>query len=297
EVVAGGKEQTNTSLVYGDRWIGKLFRRLEPGANVEREISGYLTEAGFPNTPRLVGTLEALPQREQPVTMAVLHEYVPDAADAWAHTLDTLERHFERVLAVETDPPPLPSPPATCADDPAADVPSSVYEHVGPYLALSSLLGTRTGELHLTLAAERYDPAFAPEPFTTLYQRSLYQSMRNLVGHSFRRLERARWRLPEGEATHDVDRLMAGREAILAEIGSVLLHRLDATRIRIHGDYHLGQVLYTGKDFMIIDFEGEPNRPIGERRLKRSPLCDVASMLRSFDYAVIAAAEAVEARQ
>jgi maltose alpha-D-glucosyltransferase/alpha-amylase len=146
------------------------------------------------------------------------------------------------------------------------------------------LLGRRTAELHLALSSVADDPAFAPEPFSSLYQRSLYQSMRNQAVAGFQLLRDRLERLPEEVA--EEARTLAGLEpTVLQAFGAVLGKKISATRIRCHGDYHLGQVLYTGKDFVIIDFEGEPARPLSERRLKRSPLRDVAGMLRSFDYA------------
>jgi maltose alpha-D-glucosyltransferase/alpha-amylase len=149
-------------------------------------------------------------------------------------------------------------------------------------------LGERTAELHLALGSAPDDPAFAPEPFSTLYQRSLYQSMRTAAGRTLLLLEQ---RLPElaGEVRSDAEWTLAARDRILARFAALLERKIEAVRIRCHGDYHLGQVLYTGRDFVILDFEGEPARPISERRLKRTPLRDVAGMLRSFHYAAHAA--------
>jgi maltose alpha-D-glucosyltransferase/alpha-amylase len=164
------------------------------------------------------------------------------------------------------------------------DPPPLVAETMGAYLETARLLGRRTAELHLALGIERGDPAFAPEAFTSLYQRSLYQSMRNLTTRVFRLLRDQLPRLSERAAVEA--RSVAGlEERILDTFKALLTRRIQATRIRCHGDYHLGQVLHTGRDFVIVDFEGEPARSLAERRLKASPLRDVAGMLRSFAYA------------
>jgi len=165
----------------------------------------------------------------------------------------------------------------------AAVAPVEVVGLIGPALEEVDLLGQRIAELHAALAASTA-PTLAPEPFTTLYQRSLYQSFRSQVRATLQQLRRARRTLEE-EAGELADVVLGARDELMGRLGSPRRPRVEAQRIRIHGDLHLGQVLWTGRDFVVIDFEGEPARPIGERRIKRSPLVDVAGMLRSFDYA------------
>ncbi|MFN3372044.1 MAG: phosphotransferase, partial [Chloroflexus sp.] len=154
------------------------------------------------------------------------------------------------------------------------------------YLEAARLLGQRTAEMHQALA-KGSGPAMAPEPFSTLYPRSIYQSIRSLIG---RTLQDLRKQLPSLPATvrPAAERVAQSEDALLARLHRITGDKIETVRIRIHGDYHLEQVLFTGKDYVIIDFEGEPLRPISERRIKRSPLRDVAGMLRSYQYAAYA---------
>src|SRR5262249_12734266 len=164
-------------------------------------------------------------------------------------------------------------------------IPEPVHVAIGEaYLDAAALLGRRTAELHLGLAAVDH-PDFRPEPFTSLFQRALYQAMRNLVGQTSDVLSSGAHRLSPDAGRSLADAVLARRTELLARFRRLLEQRIEGERIRTHGDYHLGQVLYTGKDFVVIDFEGEPLRPLSERRLKRSPLRDVAGMLRSFPFA------------
>jgi maltose alpha-D-glucosyltransferase/alpha-amylase len=168
------------------------------------------------------------------------------------------------------------------------DIPVLARELIGSYLESARLLGQRTAELHKALASSADDPEFAPEPFSTLYQRSIYQSMQSQIAQVFQLLRPQLKQLPES-AREDAQKVLDMETEVRRRYRSILQRRINTLRIRVHGDYHLGQVLYTGRDFIIIDFEGEPARPLSERRIKRSPLRDVAGMLRSFHYVSFAA--------
>ncbi|HEX7184677.1 MAG TPA: maltose alpha-D-glucosyltransferase [Thermoanaerobaculia bacterium] len=284
-------DQSNTSLRFGDRLVLKLFRRIEPGVNPDLEVGRFLTEqTTFRCSPRVAGWLEIQPHQPgaEPMTLGVLHEFVSNEGDAWRYTLDALGRYFDRVLTGwgrnEHGPAPISTEPLVALA--TGTPPDDIYERIGTYLTTARLLGERTAELHVALASGR-DRDFAPEPFSELYQRSLYDSMRTQTKRSFRLLRQGLDALAPA-ARADAERALAAEDSILERFWKLVGGKLSAERIRIHGDYHLGQVLYTGKDFVILDFEGEPTRSLSERRLKRSPFRDVAGMLRSFHYAAYA---------
>ncbi|GAB4361935.1 MAG: maltose alpha-D-glucosyltransferase [Deltaproteobacteria bacterium] len=278
-------EQSNTSVVFGDRVILKLFRRVDAGVNPDLEIGAFLTEkARFPHIPPVAGFLEYRRERREPMTLGIFQGFVPNQGDAWHYTLDSLGRYFEQVMARHPSERECALPDRPLIDLAGEGVPEEAGKWLGEYLPAARLLGERTAEMHLALSGETEDRAFAPEPFSTLYQRSLYQSMRNLTGHAMLLLRKRLRFLPEA-FRDDARRVLEAQERILSRFREILDRKITAKRIRIHGDYHLGQVLYTGRDFVIIDFEGEPAHTLTARRIKRSPLRDVAGMLRSFHYA------------
>jgi maltose alpha-D-glucosyltransferase / alpha-amylase len=275
-------EQSNTAIIYGQRLFLKLFRRAEAGVNTDFEIMRFLNEeTTFRNVPRVAGALEYRPRSGEPMMVSILQGFTANSGDAWAYTLDSIGRYFERLLSepavAERIGKSLPhGGTLALAQRPTADL---AREAIGAYIADAELLGRRTAEMHLALASRSDIPAFAPEPFTPHYQRSIYQSMRTQIVQALQMVRRRAKDQP------DAQELLAHEQDLHQSVRSILDGRIDAQRIRIHGDYHLGQVLYTGNDFVVIDFEGEPARPLSERRIKRSALRDVAGMLRSFHYA------------
>ncbi len=275
-------EQSNTSIVYGDRLILKLFRRLEAGINPDLEISRFLTERHqFAHTPKLAGSIDFRMPHGETRDLGLLSSFVPNQGDAWKFTLAELHRYYENA-ATAPQPPAIPQKPLVALLDEEPD-PDTVH-YVGVYVDAARLLGQRVAELHLALLEDSDDPNFAPEPFTMLYQRSVYQSMRNLLGQVTRAVSGRLSLLPE-VLRAQAQLMVANQNEIAARFDAFLKRRLSVVRMRTHGDLHLGQVLYTGKDFAIIDFEGEPARPLSERRRKRGALRDVAGMIRSFHYA------------
>jgi len=281
-------EQSNTSIVFKDRFILKLFRRLDRGINPDLEVGRFLTEKGFPHIPAVAGALEYAEGRNTSMTVGVLHGLVSNQGDAWEYTLDVLANYFEQAMARGSELKDVSVPGKPFVELVGQDLDPLAREAIGAYLESARLLGQRTGELHLALSSDLENPEFAPEPFSKLYQRSVYQSMRNLSSQVFQLLRRGLDTVPEA-IRGELKQLLGHEPEILRRFRSILDRKISAMRIRCHGDYHLGQVLYTGKDFVIIDFEGEPAHPLSERRLKRSPLRDVAGMLRSFHYAAYAA--------
>jgi maltose alpha-D-glucosyltransferase/alpha-amylase len=192
--------------------------------------------------------------------------------------VDAVGRYYERVLERKADLQNENAPPGVLLDELIG----------GVYPEKVKLFGQRTGELHVALASCPDDPAFRPEPFNAMAQRSVYQTMRTTLRRTFILLGK---KLPDlSRAFRDeAKEVLASEQEILAREKRLLDRRANAAKIRIHGDYHLGQLLYTGKDFVILDFEGEPARALSERKLKRSALRDVAGMMRSFQYAAYSA--------
>jgi maltose alpha-D-glucosyltransferase/alpha-amylase len=278
----GEREQSNTSIAYGTRLILKLYRKLEEGVGLDLEVGKFLTDHGYPHSPAVAGAIDFRTDNEER-TVAVLHAFRRNEGDAWDYTLDHVTEFFERKAA---DSEPAPHAPLTTqallrlarASDSAA------RQEIGAYIEDALLIGRRTAELHNTLASSLEHPDFRPDSYTGFYQRSLYQSMRNQVGRILQLLEKKVASLPEALQA-DARRLHEMEERVLRRLRALIEQPINAVRIRTHGDFHLGQLLYTGKDFVVTDFEGEPLHPLSERRMKRSPLRDVAGMLRSFHYA------------
>ncbi|MCX6850750.1 MAG: putative maltokinase [Verrucomicrobia bacterium] len=245
-------EQSNSSILYGDLFFLKLYRRPEAGENPDAEVLRHITEGQkFSNVPGYCGVIEYREQGAEPRVLALLVKNVPSTGTAWTSTLITLARLQN-------------------ADDTIG----------GGQLERARLLGMRTAQMHLALAAEAADGDFAAEAFTAEYRDSLCQSMGKATRRMMQLLEQNL-----GALNDEAAELLLREQEILRRHATLMERPINAKRIRIHGDYHLGQVLDTGGDFIIIDFEGEPGRPLNERRIKHSPLRDVAGMLRSFDYA------------
>jgi maltose alpha-D-glucosyltransferase/alpha-amylase len=263
-------EQSNSSVVIDDEVMVKILRRLQNGENLELEVTRHLREVGYRNGAPLLGSL-SWRRPDGPDTLALAYGFCPNEGDAWVHVLDQLDLYFQQVPDLEGE--------ATVLGGAAEEI---------------RLLGQRTAELHLALAAGE-DPVFRAEPATALYQRSLYSSLRGQLRTTLALLRRQLRALPAA-MTPLAEQVLDSREGLLARIDALRSTPIDGMRIQTHGDYHLGQVLFTGRDFVIIDFEGEPGRPLGERRIKRPPLRDVAGMLRSYDYAAHAALAARQER-
>ena len=279
-------EQSNTSVVFSDRIILKLFRRLQEGINPDLEIGRFLTRNNFPHLPSVGGAIEYRIGNQEPSTVVILQQYVDNQGDAWGYTLNSLARFFERVQEFSRVEPELPS--ADLFETAARDIPDSVAEYLGYFLESVQLMAERTAQMHAVLASDFHDPAFLPEYFSKLYLRSLYQSMRTMARRVLPQMERSLSEMPDELRTIG-EFVLSKYDAIISLFQRVMATRMSGLRIRCHGDYHLGQILYTGKDFVIIDFEGEPAHTISERKIKRSPLRDVAGMLRSFHYAAYSA--------
>jgi trehalose synthase-fused probable maltokinase len=265
-----GAEQSNTSLIFGDRAIMKLYRRLEPGEHPDAEIARFLTtRAHFSHTPELLATARFESPNGSEVA-AILQRFLPGSRDAWRVALDRGREAF------------------------GAEAATGI-----PFIVEAQTLGTVTRDMHLALASDESDPAFAPEPASHADVVRWGDAVRESADRALDLLDRGRAvGTLSSEFASDVDDVLARREALRGLVDEWIAGMGDdaGSRIRHHGDYHLGQVLHAADgEFMVIDFEGEPARPLEERRAKHSPLRDVAGMMRSFAYAAATCAE--EARE
>src|SRR2546427_5130960 len=273
EVVSG--EQSNSSILFDNKFFLKLYRKIEDGLNPDVEINRFLTEqTDFPNVPPFVGAIEYRRPKAERAVVCLLQRAAANEGDVWTRTVDSVGRFYERVLERKADLQNESAPPGPLLDELIG----------GAYPEKEKLAGQRTGELHLALASCPEHPAFRPEPFNTMAQRSVYQTIRTTLLRTVILFPKKLTKLSRA-FRDEAKEVLATEQEILAREKRLLDRRTNAAKIRIHGDYHLGQLLYTGKDFVILDFEGEPARALSERKLKRSALRDVACMMRSFQYA------------
>ena len=282
-------EQSNTSIFFGDRMIMKLFRRQQHGPNPDTEIGRFLTEkTEFRNVAPFGGSIEFTPHdgEGEGATLAMLQGVVPNEGDGWAWTLEELDRYYESSVAAEF--------PETGLEAGATlrerldEIPEAALEHAGISMEAASTLGRRTAEMHLALASDTQDPDFAPEPMGSKDLEKLQTELMQDATRAFDSLKGNLARLPDN-AVEAAGLVLSRRSALLERYAQLNVLRDGGAKIRVHGDYHLGQLLRSKGDFVILDFEGEPARTLSERRAKQSPLKDVAGMVRSYSYAASAA--------
>jgi maltose alpha-D-glucosyltransferase/alpha-amylase len=287
-VVRGPATSSNSLVFYGRRLLLKLFRRLQVGTNPDFEVGRFLTEESpFERTPRVAGLLEYDRPNSGPVTLGILQALVPNQGDGWGHVIDELGRYYERASGRMYGPDPVAPDQRPLPELTRAEPPPGAVETIGSSLHAAATLGRRTAELHLALAADAHDPAFAPEPFTAADLAALREDIADQGWRALAALEENLDRLPEPVAAQG-KRLLDEGPGVLERLREAPPAGAGGQKIRVHGDYHLGQVLWVENDFVILDFEGEPTRSVEERRARQSPLKDVAGMLRSYHYAAYA---------
>jgi maltose alpha-D-glucosyltransferase / alpha-amylase len=278
-------EQSNTSIIYDNAFFLKIYRKVDRTVNPDLEITQFLTQkTKFRNIPALTGSIEWRFGKDS-IVLGMMQVLVENSGDGWSYMLGSLNRINERILS-RPDNGLLTSQVMGKSYDPVdyEALPDEIKELFGVSLAEQvRLLGKRTGEMHLALATPTDQKAFMPEVFSLHYQRSLYSGLQSLVRSTFQNLRKNLKKLP-GDIVAEAETVLGLKDEILKEMQKIYEKKIDAVKIRIHGDFHLGQVLFTGRDFVILDFEGEPSKSYSERRLKRSPLRDVAGMIRSFHY-------------
>jgi maltose alpha-D-glucosyltransferase / alpha-amylase len=277
-------EQSNTSIIYGKRFIMKLFRRQQPGPNPDCEVSEFLcTHSEFRAIPPFAGALEYQEQSKGSFTLGMLQGLVPNQGDGWRWTVQELDRFLEEHVRLAFPEVPVwkEMPLAErCREEPH---PLAV-EHLGLSLESASVLGRRTAEMHLALSGEPDGEAFRPEPLEGDSVRALAEGFSAHAARTLDLLKANLSQLPD-EVVEPAGLVLGRRRRLLDRFQSLRESGLKSLQTRIHGDFHLGQVLRVRNDYVILDFEGEPARSLAERRAKHSPLKDVAGMLRSFSYA------------
>jgi maltose alpha-D-glucosyltransferase/alpha-amylase len=284
----GSAEQSNSSVFFGDRLIMKLFRRQQPGENPDTEIGRYLTEnTSFRNIAPFGGSIDYVTETAT-YTFAMLQGLVVNEGDGWQWMLEELERYYESSIG-EVFPTEEASPLA--ADILALSerpLPARVRDYMALSVDAAATLGRRTAELHLALGQPTTIESFAAEPLESGESTNLRGQLMANATRAFDALKENLAQLPD-EVVEAAGLVLSRRKLLLERLSTLTATGLGGMRIRIHGDYHLGQVLRTKSDFVILDFEGEPARSLEERRAKQSPLKDVAGMLRSFSYAAFSA--------
>lgn len=280
-------EQSNSTFLFGEKLFLKIYRLAEAGTNPEVELGNYLgRQSDMSCTPGLVAALEYRVRGKPTTTLASMQEYVPNQGTAWQLALDAILRCFERAVTDHSQKA-LERPPKSWMARATAPVPEPIQQLLGSMLPYARMLGLRTADLHSALSRST-EPDFAPIPFSAMHQQSVYQRARTMLVRTLEQLQANLKNLPPH--TLDLATAAISREAAIeARLHRIVESRVDAVLIRHHGDLHLGQVLCTGDGFVIIDFEGEPARPLHERRYKRGSLRDVTGMLRSFHYAAAVA--------
>jgi maltose alpha-D-glucosyltransferase/alpha-amylase len=282
-IVRGGIDQSNSSVTFGQHLVMKQFRRVEPGPNPDVEIGRFLTEHGFTRMPALVGAIDYVRPDEEPASLTMLQRYVWNQGTGWHVTIEELGRFFERAVAQPPEPVSSEQVQAWIADG-RSEPPEQVAQLIVTYMAVADVIGRRTGELHVALASDPDSPAFARERFGQAEREATASVMRGQGDRQLSLLERMLGKLDErGQAL--ASQVLERTDELRMVFEALRTSHDGGWRIRCHGDYHLGQVLVHEGDIAILDFEGEPAKPLAERRAKSSPLRDVAGMIRSFGYA------------
>jgi maltose alpha-D-glucosyltransferase/alpha-amylase len=272
-------EQSNSSVILGERAVLKMLRRLFPGRHPEVDMSGALTEGGFTNTAPLLGYVYRKDTEGTPTVLAVLQGYIPNQGNGWEWVLERLERYSQEMASLQ-------SIEAEAEDEHAA----REAEAIDTLSRFAEVIGTRLGEMHHVLSTRTHDPAFAPVLASPEDCLAWAESVSIQIQRALDHLDEVRSSLSDNDR-RDAEALLRSRHDLLKVTSDLAEKGAGSLMFRIHGDLHLGQILVSQDDAYFIDFEGEPMREVSDRSDKASPYRDVAGIVRSFHYATATAAE------